>query len=350
MSNLRLIGLIFGIIGLISTFLIYRGAKWNRFNFVFFSLFNIALIIVTANPDSINFLRDLLALQEHQRGRLLALLILSNIFLMFFSFYSKARIESLRLQFDRLIRSMGVIAIEKAIKLQDEIKPVMVIIPAYNEADNLNHLLKAIPNRVGNLDVGVLVLDDGSDDGTKNVAREHGCLVVSNIINRGGGATLRLGYDILKKSNTQICITMDADCQHRPEDMQSLTKPILDGRLDFVIGSRLLGAHEKDSLLRLAGVHLFGWLISRLLGEKITDPSSGYRAFNMNIMRDINLFEDQYHTSELIIAAVRHKVRIGEMPITIRKRKFGKSKKGKDFKYAFNFTRAIIKTWWRQHE
>ena len=84
MSNLRLIGLIAGIIGLVSTFLIYRGARWNRANFVFFSLFNFFLITITVNPASINFLRDLLALQEHQRGRLLALLIsvqhLSHVF------------------------------------------------------------------------------------------------------------------------------------------------------------------------------------------------------------------------------------------------------------------------------
>ncbi|MDX2510894.1 MAG: DUF2304 domain-containing protein, partial [Desulfobacterales bacterium] len=138
MSNLRLIGLAFGILGLIATFLIYRGSKWNRFNFVFFSLFNLSLIVVTANPDSINFLRDLLALQEHQRGRLLALLILSNIFLMFFSFYTKSRLEDLRLQFDKLIRRMGLAPLEHAIELKDEIQQIMVLIPALNEAENLD--------------------------------------------------------------------------------------------------------------------------------------------------------------------------------------------------------------------
>ena len=86
MSNLRLIGLIAGIIGLVATFLIYRGARWNRANFVIFSLFNFILITVTINPESINFLRDILALERHQRGRLLALLICSNIFLFFFTF------------------------------------------------------------------------------------------------------------------------------------------------------------------------------------------------------------------------------------------------------------------------
>jgi hypothetical protein len=347
MSNLRLIGLAFGIIGLISTFLIYRGAKWNRFNFVFFSLFNISLIIVTANPDSINFLRDLLALQEHQRGRLLALLIFSNIFLMFFSFYSKSRIENLRLQFDRLIRSMGVVTLEKAIKLKDEIKPIMVVIPALNEAENLDHLLKLMPTDINGMGVGVLVIDDGSEDGTKAVAARLGCMVVSNPINRGGGAALRLGYDILKKAGGDICVTMDADGQHQPEEIPNIVTPLLGNEADFVIGSRILGKREKDSLLRLAGVYTFGWIISVLLGKKITDPSSGFRAFKMDSTRKINLLEDQYHTSELIIEAIKKDLRLKEVPVTILKRKYGKSKKGRDWIYGFHFAKTIIKTWWR---
>jgi hypothetical protein len=140
---------------------------------------------------------------------------------------------------------------------------------------------------------------------------------------------------------------MDADCQHRPEDMAALVRPIVQKELEFVIGSRILGQREQDSLLRISGVYLFGWLISLLLGKKITDPSSGYRAFDMKIMAAIDLHEDQYHTSELIIAAVRNGIQIGERPITILRRKYGKSKKGRNLKYALNFARAILKTWWR---
>jgi hypothetical protein len=347
MSNLRLIGLIAGIIGLFATFLIYRGARWNRANFLFFSLFNLSLIIVTINPESINFLRDILALERQQRGRLLALLILSNIFLLFFTFYSKSKIENLKIQFDRLIRSMGVVALDKAHQFKDRIKPIMVVIPAYNEAENLGHLLTSMPQTIDGLEVGVLVVDDGSEDATRAVAQENNCLVVSNPINRGGGASLRLGYDILKNTTAQICVTMDADCQHRPKDMPTLVRPIIEKKHTFVIGSRIMGQREKDSLLRITGVYTFGWLISLLLGQKITDPSSGYRAFDLNIMKTIDLHEDQYHTSELIIEAVRKGIIISERPITIMRRKYGRSKKGRNMKYALNFCRSIIKAWWR---
>jgi glycosyltransferase involved in cell wall biosynthesis len=156
-----------------------------------------------------------------------------------------------------------------------------------------------------------------------------------------------LGYDIIKKAKGQICVTMDADGQHKPEEIERLVLPILNNQYDFVIGSRILGHREKDNFLRLAGVHIFGIVISSLLGKKITDPSSGFRAFKMDCMDSINLFEDQYHTSELIIEAIKKGLRMGEVPITVLKRKYGKSKKGTDWKYAVNFTKTIIKTWWR---
>jgi hypothetical protein len=344
MSGLRLVGLIIGIAGLIATFLFYRGPKWKRFNFVFFSLFNSALIAVCINPNVVNFLRDLLSLQEYQYGRILALLIISNLLLVFFSFYSISKVEAFRLQFDKLVRKIGSGYSESAAA---DIKAVMVLIPAYNEGENLADLLPKVPRMIEGMDVGVLVVDDGSDDDTKEIVRKHGHLVVSNVINRGGGAALRLGYDILRNSNVGICITMDADGQHRPEEIQKLVSPIINDRFDVVIGSRILGTREKDSPIRAAGVHIFGAIISSLLGKRITDPSSGFRAFKMDKIKDIDLREDQYHTSELIIEAVKKGLRVTEVPITIMKRKYGKSKKGRNLKYGFYFAKTIVKAWWR---
>lgn len=347
MSNLRIVGLLIGIIGFLSTFLIYRGPKWKRSNFALFSLFSLCLIIVTINPNVVNFLRDALSLQEYQYGRLIALLIISNIFLLFFSLYTKFKVENIRLQFDRLVRSMGISDLEKNVEVGEKIKPIMIVIPAYNEAENLRELLPKTPKEIGGIQVGVLVSDDGSGDATAGVARQYGHLVVSNLINRGGGAALRLGYDILKKAGAQICVTMDGDGQHQPEEIEKLVLPILNDQYDFVIGSRILGNREKDSLLRFTGVYTFGWIISLLLGRKITDPSSGFRAFNMDAMGSILLYEDQYHTSELIIEAIKKGSRIGEVPITILKRKFGKSKKGGNWTYGFHFAKTVFKVWWR---
>ncbi len=344
MSSLRIVGLLIGIAGLIATFLFYRGPKWKRWNFVFLSFFNLSLIAVTVNPNVVNFLRDLLSLQEYQYGRILALLIISNIILVFFSLYSVSKVENFRLQFDKLVRKLGSGHLETGSEI---FKAIMILIPAYNEADNLKYLLPKIPESINGMGVGVLVVDDGSDDETKEIVENHGHLVVSNVINRGGGAALRLGYDILRNSDVKICITMDADGQHRPEEVEKLVSPLINDEYDIVIGSRILGSREKDSLVRAAGVRIFGAIVSSLLGQRMTDPSSGFRAFKMDRIKDIDLREDQYHTSELIIEAVKKELRVKEVPITILKRKYGKSKKGRNLKYGFFFAKTILKAWWR---
>lgn len=344
MSGLRIAGLIIGLIGIISTFLIYRGPKWKKLNFIFFSSVNIALIAISINPNVVNFLRDLLAMQQYQYGRILALLIISNIILMFISIYCASKIENFRLQFDQLVRKLGSGYLESASK---NLKPIMIVIPAYNEEDNLAYLLPKIPEKIKGIDVGVLVVDDGSDDNTFRIVEDHGQTVVANPINRGGGAALRLGYDILINSDAAICVTMDADGQHQPEEIEYLVTPIIDDQYDIVIGSRILGSREKDNPIRIVGVHIFSVVISSLLGRKITDPSSGFRAFKMDKIKSIELYEDQYHTSELIIEAVKKGLRITEIPISILKRRFGKSKKGKDLIYGLHFAKTILKAWWR---
>jgi hypothetical protein len=348
MSSLRILGGGIGVLGLLATFFVYRGARWNRSNFILSALLNLSLITITLNPNVLNVLRDALALHNAYRGRIIALLIVSNIFLLFYIFFTKLKVDNIHLQFDRLVRSLGSKEIEKNVELLDHIKPIMILIPAYNEAENLRVLLPAIPKNIEGVDVGVLVVDDGSEDETYSTAAEiNGICVVKNLINRGGGAALRLGYDILQKTGVDYCVTMDADGQHRTEDIKNLVQPVIENRYDCVIGSRILGNREKANWLRITGVYLFGTLISILLGKKITDPSSGFRAFRMQAMASIRLQEDQFHTSELIIEAVKKGLRIGEVPITILRRKYGKSKKGKDLTYGLHFARIIIKTWWR---
>ncbi len=348
MSTLRLFGCILGFLGLFATFYVYRGARWNRLNFILFIMLNLTLIAATLNPNILNAFRDALSLHKAYRGRIIALLIVSNIFLLFYIFFTKLKVDTIHFQFDRLIRSLGTKEIQHSTDLAEHIKPIMILIPAYNEAENLKELLPKLPKKIDNVDVGVLVVDDGSEDTTYSEAASiNGVCVVKNLINRGGGAALRLGYDILQKTGARVCVTMDADGQHRPEDIKTLVMPIIEDQYECVIGSRILGDREAARLLRIAGVYFFGRLVTFLLGKKITDPSSGFRAFRMEAMASIRLHEDQYHTSELVIEAVRKGLRLGEVPIIILKRKHGKSKKGRDLAYGFHFARIIVKTWWR---
>jgi hypothetical protein len=127
-----------------------------------------------------------------------------------------------------------------------------------------------------------------------------------------------------------------------------LLKSLLNNESDIVIGSRRLGKNMSKSKFRYSGLKLFNFIISRLLKEKISDCSSGFRAFRTEVIKGINLREAQYQSTELIIEAVKKGYRIQEVPITIRERMYGQTKKGTNFKYGLNFTKVILKTWWRR--
>lgn len=337
-----------GAIGLVISFIVFRGPNWKRNNFVLLSLVNLSLILVSLRPDSVNFLRDAFALQEYQFGRLIALLIASNIFLLFFSLYSHSKQNSYRVQFDKLVRSLVQQRIENNPAIADNTRPIMVIIPAFNESENLEELIPQILNASYEQELGIIVIDDGSEDNSmETLSRFPEVIAIKSPINRGGGAALRIGYDIAIKHGANICVTMDADGQHQPYEINSLVKPIMDNECDIVIGSRILGNRDKDSAVRFLGVYAFRFVINFLLGTRITDPSNGFRAFKIDVLKEVRLYEDQYHTTELLIEARKRNLKIKEVPITVLKRKHGKTKKGRNLIYGFNFARVILKTWWR---
>ena len=140
---------------------------------------------------------------------------------------------------------------------------------------------------------------------------------------------------------------MDADGQHNPEEIGTLVGPVVTQEADFVIGSRVLGSSDKYSTIRAYGVQVFSKLINMLVGAKITDCSSGFRAFNRRVLEDCLLIEEQYHTAELIIEASKRGFRIQERPVNIAARLSGRSKKGSDYRYGLSFLLTILKTWLR---
>ena len=224
---------------------------------------------------------------------------------------------------------------------------IVVVSPAYNEAENVAGVIDAIPEEIEGYPVVSIVVDDASEDATAEAAREAGAIVVRNPIRRGGGLALRVGYEVAAKLNAEIVVSIDADGQHLPEEMPILVKPVVAGDADMVNGSRLLGEFERESVIRHVGVHFFSWIVSAMTGQRLTDPSSGYRATRADVLRRFVLEQDQFWTSELLIEGLRHRIRLKEVPITIRARTGGKSKKPKSFRYGWNFSKAILKTWLR---
>ena len=347
MSNLRIIGLIAGLFSLFLTFIVFRGPRWRRINFILSGFFSLSLIAVSLNPNILNIITGILALEYQYRGRLLTLLIGSSILLWILLLYTRTRFDEYRDQFDLLIRNLGHEEVRHVLEKEIAGKDIAVIIPAYNEAENLKSLLQRMPKKIKDKKVAVLVVDDGSSDDTSEVAKQAGCLVVRNKINRGQGSSSRLGYDVLLRHNIKIGVTMDSDNQHLPEEIEKIVTPILNNKYDLVIGSRVLGKSHKSSQLRGAGIFLLTKMINLLSGLRLTDGSSGFKAFNMNKMKRLKLTEEQFQAAELIIEAAKKGLKIGEVPITIEQRKYGQTKKGRDLRYGLHFTKSIVKAWWK---
>lgn len=346
-SNIRLIGVALAVAILAAAFLYLRGQRWRRSTFVISAAVGLGLLIVSLDPSAVNGVRDLLNLGQFEYGRLLALLIVSNVGMLLFGLYVKSKVDGVKVLLDRSLRAAAVETVEPRDELDARSKEVMVIIPALNEAENLDVLLGRIPRSICGREVGILVIDDGSTDGTKEVAIRHGCLVARSPVNRGQGAASRIGYSFLAAHNVRFGVTMDADNQHRPEDIAKLLEPIIARQYDLVIGSRVLGSADRSEVTRYAGVLVFSWLVSLLSGVKLTDCSSGFKAFDLARLACLDLREDQFQSSEVLISAAKHGLRIGEVPIHIHRRGYGISHKGTNFIYGVLFLKTMAKTWWR---
>ncbi len=231
--------------------------------------------------------------------------------------------------------------------LQPDLSGVTVVIPAFNEAATLRHTLSAIPSSAGGLPIHALVVSDGSDDDTPRIASQGGAYVCHSPVRRGQGAALRLGYHLAQRYGSHYVVTLDADGQYLPSEIEGLLQPIMDGAADFVQGSRRLGGYELESRLRIAGVFLFGWLISVLTRHPITDSSNGFRAIRTDVLGHLTLKEDQYHASELLMGAILKGYRVIERPVTMLRRQAGQTKKGWSLLYGIQYTRVILGTWLR---
>jgi len=224
---------------------------------------------------------------------------------------------------------------------------VAILIPAYNEAENIGVVLDQIPPAVCGVGTEVLVVDDGSRDGTGDVAAEHGASVARHVTNRGGGAALRTGYRLMVESGAQIVVTLDADGQHRPDEMERLVKPILDGEVDMAHGSRVLGHADRNHFARELGIVFFNRLVSFITRTHVTDCSNGYRAVRTTVLPQLVLRQEQFHTSEFMIEAIKRGIPATEVPITVEQRLHGHSKKPAVLRYGMGFANAIVRTWLR---
>lgn len=191
-----------------------------------------------------------------------------------------------------------------------------LIIPAFNESKTIRSVILGLPKKLPGVDKIIpLVINDGSFDSTAKKAKTAGALVVSHRLNLGVGAATSTGFEAARRLGVDLAVTMDADGQHNPNDLNALLKPILKKRSDVTIGTRL-NMPNTMPVHRLFGNKLFNaitWLFYQI---KTTDSQSGFRAYNKKALSLIEIHTLGYEVcTELFGEFKRHDLRVTEVPI-----------------------------------
>ena len=201
---------------------------------------------------------------------------------------------------------------------------IAVVIPAKDEEATIGELLDGI-SRVPGHDLLSIVVDDGSTDGTAEIARGRGARVVSHPTNRGLGAAVRTGLQAAVETGAPAVAYLDADLEYSPEDIPRILEPVLAGRADYVLGSRFLGKVRGMRLYRRLGNYAFTALLALLTRQRITDGQTGMRAFSCEAALKAEIIHDYNYAQVLTLDLLQKGFRLEEVPIRYRVREHGES-------------------------
>jgi glycosyltransferase involved in cell wall biosynthesis len=190
-------------------------------------------------------------------------------------------------------------------------------VPCYNEVETLPLVVSSIPRDIPGVDViEVLVIDDGSTDGTATLARALGVEhVVRHHGNRGLAAAFQTGLDACLRLGADIIVNTDGDNQYPQVEIPRLIQPILEGKADIVVADRQVHAIEHFSARKKLLQALGSWIVRRFSGTAVADAPSGFRAFSRDAAERLNVLSGYSHTLETLIQAGRNRMRIANVPV-----------------------------------
>lgn len=206
-------------------------------------------------------------------------------------------------------------------------KKLSIIIPVYNERNTVLQVLKRVQAQpIGKLKKEIILVDDGSTDGTREVLKKaKGCKIILHVKNRGKGSALRTGF---KEATGDLLMVQDADLEYNPKEYPRLLAPLLAGKTEVVFGSRFMGKHSPGYWVYYLGNQVLSGLTTFLYGQRITDMETCYKLFTRNAYEKICLKAKRFDiepelTAKFILAGFN----ITEIPIAYKGRHFDEGKK-----------------------
>jgi len=228
----------------------------------------------------------------------------------------------------------------------------IVLIPAYNEEQRIASVITGIRDAAP--DAVILVVNDGSRDSTASAARQAGATVVSHPFNMGYGAAIQTGYKYARDKGCTYLVQLDADGQHDPSCIPALLAPVIAGDADIAIGSRFLGNSYRPPFSRRLGMALFRRIVQLVTGESITDTTSGFQAFNRNVILFFatDVFPVDYPDADMLIMLHRAGFRMTEVPVRMFENSAGTSMHSglKPLYYMFKMLLSICVTLMREQK
>lgn len=204
-------------------------------------------------------------------------------------------------------------------------KKTLAIIPAYNEEGSVGNVVEGIKRYLPGTDA--LVVNDGSCDHTPEIAEASGATVINLPFNLGIGGAMQAGYKYAFEKGYAIAIQVDGDGQHDPKEIPKLLRALEEKEVDMVIGSRFMGDSAfKSSTMRRVGISIFSKVISWIVGQEITDPTSGFRAANQKAIGLFNTdYPQDYPEPEVLVLLHKCGLRTTEVSIGMSERCAGES-------------------------